>query len=521
MADIFRGLITDEAVSKIRDLTNINGWVIAPFKFYLVSSQGDFSVSRTTATMQTSWYSNNFSGIEKKDNNKILVTIHLDGNEDTISHTINEIYITSKVSGTNADTEEFLYCLIQPVNTITFTPGVGIEMNFIITVTNTNVSDIYTIEYMDKDSLKNYQLKSEKGLSNGYCPLGSDGIVPDDYLPLKDNLPIGTIIPILCTENYQIKGYVPCDGSTYTAADYPSVWEYLTAEKPKLPTCSESAYNSDLVNYGSCAKFVVDTQNDVFKVPTIANGTFLQQANSVSELSKLYEAGIPNITGSITNNGHASFRSASGAFTATKTGRGSNRGDASDGGWFYFNASNVSNVYKDDVTTVQPKSVAVRYFILLSHGTIKEEPSKTEYDNLVEKIDLLMKTYTTGNVVTEKYAGTGDDGQYCWYRIYNDGWCEQGGLYKRTDTSTKWNQTITLKKKFASTKYTVFTNSTGLAGDKYGEHGNNVENITVSSFDYYYYTSASADGTNGFYWKAEGQLADGEWTDPTKIESGV
>ncbi len=90
-----------------------------------------------------------------------------------------------------------------------------------------------------------------------------------------------------------------------------------------------------------------------------------------------------------------------------------------------------------------------------------------------------------------------------WYRIWSDGWIEQGGKYTGT-SGTCWSATITFPKVFSNTNYNVSVTSTGLAGDMWGEHGENVESITTSSFKYYFYTGASGDGTTGFYWTACG-----------------
>lgn len=90
-----------------------------------------------------------------------------------------------------------------------------------------------------------------------------------------------------------------------------------------------------------------------------------------------------------------------------------------------------------------------------------------------------------------------------WYRVWSDGWIEQGGKYTGA-SGTCWSTTITFPKAFSNTNYNISVTSTGLAGDMWGEHGENVESITTSSFKYYFYTGASGDGTTGFYWTACG-----------------
>lgn len=72
-------------------------------------------------------------------------------------------------------------------------------------------------------------------------------------------------------------------------------------------------------------------------------------------------AGLPDINGTFRNNGHAGFQGATGAFTATKNGIGSNRGDSNDGGTYTFAASRSNSIYGNS-NTVQPPSIKVRVY---------------------------------------------------------------------------------------------------------------------------------------------------------------
>ena len=289
MADLFRGLITDEGINKARDIVTTQGWKIAPYQFSFTSApKGEFSTTRTTASMQSTWYTGYFSTVDKIDNNKILLTISLDGNESGVARDITEIYITASSSG---GATPFLYSLIQPIATIVFQPSVGMELSFILTLTNTNKADIYTIEYVDSSKLGNYQLKKEKGQPNGYAPLGTDGIIPDNHLPLRDNLPLGTVVPILCPAGYIPSGYLPCNGLEYTYNQFTSFYDdYLL--KGLVATCTYQEYQADINTYGSCSKFALDTVKGTFKVPQIANGGVIRQAMTDGELNKIYQAGL-------------------------------------------------------------------------------------------------------------------------------------------------------------------------------------------------------------------------------------
>ena len=44
-----------------------------------------------------------------------------------------------------------------------------------------------------------------------------------------------------------------------------------------------------------------------------------------------------------------------------------------------------------------------------------------------------------------------------WYRVYSDGWIEQGGIISVPEFTTSINRTVTLLKKFSDTNYTVLS----------------------------------------------------------------
>lgn len=53
-----------------------------------------------------------------------------------------------------------------------------------------------------------------------------------------------------------------------------------------------------------------------------------------------------------------------------------------------------------------------------------------------------------------------------WYRVYSDGWCEQGGSLTPTGTGSYTSGTITFPKSFKDTNYKCFIMGSG-TGDAY------------------------------------------------------
>ena len=110
-----------------------------------------------------------------------------------------------------------------------------------------------------------------------------------------------------------------------------------------------------------------------FKVPTIKDGTFVQQAMSNGELGKAYKAGLPNLTGktgasSIGNrfpcDGVFAYRNDMGSHTYGTSGSGA--GDV-----VYMDASKQNSIYGSS-STVQPNAVALRCFVVVANTSDNE-----------------------------------------------------------------------------------------------------------------------------------------------------
>lgn len=149
---------------------------------------------------------------------------------------------------------------------------------------------------------------------------------------------VGTIVPRL-SENFtstsEASKYLYCDGSNYDISKYPKLYKVLGTNT--LPDLRDRFLQG----------------NDVA-------GTYL-------------EGGFPNIKGVIGafdtwllyKGGH---RNIGGAFYAgPNLGRLDGEGISSGGGDnfidIYFDASKYNSIFRDDVTTVQPPAVTVRYYI--------------------------------------------------------------------------------------------------------------------------------------------------------------
>lgn len=245
---------------------------------------------------------------------------------------------------------------------------------------------------------------SDLSIRNGGCYIASTPLVdvtPNSKLYIKcvfEDNSTNTTYP------YKIKYSCSTDNETYINADSENIDSFVLTFTNSIPiiltesyinntplatveallnTCTYSDYESDLATYGQCGKFAVDTTNGKFRVPLIKDGAVIQQALSDIELGKAYNAGLPNVTGSIT------VKSSSGAQTqlltdstsgvekngalyisGTRTAYGigqSSETNSSAPKDLSFDASLSNSIYGNS-DTVQMNAVALRYFVVVANG---------------------------------------------------------------------------------------------------------------------------------------------------------
>lgn len=220
------------------------------------------------------------------------------------------------------------------------------------------------------------KLDSNQGSTNAgkVMTVGLDGLLT----PETSTVPVGQIVPYVCTSSYIPDGCLPCDGTEYSQSQFPALWtNYLTSSPVKLQTCTYAEYASDITTYGQCGKFAIDTVNETFKVPTIKDGAYLTQAKTDAELGKAYNESLPNIKGKIeksaggviTNSGV----SGSGAFSTTQTSDLGISNSAIYGGSLKvsFDASRSSSTYQDGAK-VQGDNIRVRFFVVVANAQINQ-----------------------------------------------------------------------------------------------------------------------------------------------------
>jgi hypothetical protein len=246
------------------------------------------------------------------------------------------------------------------------------------------------------------------------------------------------------------------DGANIESGSYANFVSYIanlynSGDYPDLFT-TESDWQSTVTQYGVCGKFVYDAVNNAVRLPKITG--IIEGTTDVTALGDLVQAGLPNIQGTLEFAGTDGWANYTGAFLSTTTekaaGKGHDSGTNNARVNAVFDASDSSSTYGKS-TTVQPQTIKVLYYIVI--GTSVKTDIQVDIDEIAT--DLNGKADTDLSNVPENRGilveKSSKDILPRWYRVYADGWCEQGGSF----TCTSAGQILTYLKSFIDTNYTM------------------------------------------------------------------
>ena len=181
---------------------------------------------------------------------------------------------------------------------------------------------------------------------------------------------------------------------------------------------TEANWQTAVSAYGVCGKFVYDSVNNTVRLPKITG--IIEGTTDTTALGDLVEAGLPNITGSISRfSGGTAAATLSGAFHtttnytnnyyATSTGTLNQINNA------LFDASRSNSIYKDSFNKVQPQTIKTLYYICIA--TSVKTAIEADIDDIATDLNLkagtdLANLTNQGSIVAAKASmpsGTYDD----------------------------------------------------------------------------------------------------------------
>ena len=345
--------------------------------------------------------------------------------------------------------------MTNPLIPYSFIPGTKakaneVNANFITLADNITEISAETATKLNKD-FSNISQSGLDFLKENTAPSRNIGEIVASTLPLTDaglHLLDGTII---------YKTGIYSDFVEYIASIYDSSASYF---------CTEAEWQQSVNTYGVCGKFVYDSVNNTVRLPKYSNKIYTKNITSTAPvIGNGIALGLTNgidYVGARTqaNSGYFAFmRNAYGepvSTTSTTT--------PAAGGTFGITTDPTKSgliAKLSDITT----SLEGYYYIVIATST------KTDIQVDIDEVatDLNGKADTdlsnvpnSKGILTESYVnGTS------WYRVYSDGWCEQGGY--SSDTTDYALLSISLLKVYKDTNYTLTitscsTNGTNSAG---------------------------------------------------------
>ena len=248
--------------------------------------------------------------------------------------------------------------------------------------------------------------------------------------------------------------------------------------------------------FGSAWFYGVDIENECIFLPR--NNYFEQLTCNISEVGKSIEAGLPNITGTINQYFTAGGGDADGSFLLKNYTKyyavsgGGNQGLNT----LTFDASRSNPIYGNS-DTVQPNAVKKLLYICVGN-TI----SSQAMINVVNQGIEILEQVNQGIEGRIKLDGSNAQFPYLvetyqngtsWYRIWSDGWCEQGGSVESIIASP----TVSFLIPFKDDYYKILISQGGNASPALG--------FTDQSRNGFIWTTYSGD--RKAVWEAKGYIA--------------
>lgn len=258
---------------------------------------------------------------------------------------------------------------------------------------------------------------------------------------------VSSTIPLTDVGLHLLDGALIQGSGSY--ADFVDYIAGLVSTYPDLFT-TESAWQTAVTTYGVCGKFVYDSVNNTVRLPkynfkiytgggtasVVGNGTALGLTNGNKE-------------GYLSSWRPGSSVSGTLALSNSST-LGNNSGNYATGSTSAFGISldpEKSGLVAQlsDITT----SLDGYYYIVIATST--KTDIEVDIDEIATdlngKADIDLSNCTKPHIVETYVNGTS------WYRVYSDGWCEQGGM--QTTNLTNNNATVLLLKTMSNTNYSI------------------------------------------------------------------
>lgn len=233
---------------------------------------------------------------------------------------------------------------------------------------------------------------------------------------------------------------------------------YKLASDGHKITTDESTVTNIYNETGVAWYYILDTTNQRFKLPRTKFG-FTGLRDTVG---KFVQQGLPNITGNLfTSRGITGGYS--GAFYSDGNLTGVMSSTSSDSSKnIKFSAAKSNSIYGNS-SNVQPRATQMYLYFYVGDfsQTATEQTAGLNAELFNGKVDLNLNNIDNANNAATnnlnskgiRTVKTSYKSGSSWYRIYSDGWVEQGGSFSSSDTEQ--NKTVNLLKTMSDSNYFI------------------------------------------------------------------
>lgn len=213
-----------------------------------------------------------------------------------------------------------------------------------------------------------------------------------------------------------------CNGATYSRALYKGFFDYITTQGWVKTEAEWQSIAS--ANGGYCPYYSQGDGSTTFRTPKFA--PFIQVAIARANVGKYHQAGLPNITGYWNTRGPEILENATGGAlsiesTSDNYGYGHNTGSKSPK--LKIDASRSSSLYGRS-TTVQPESHEWMICVVVAgQATNLASVDMADVLTTVAQVQNDVDAIPRPNAYVTQTWRSGTK----WYRVWSDGWIEQGG----------------------------------------------------------------------------------------------
>lgn len=174
------------------------------------------------------------------------------------------------------------------------------------------------------------------------------------------------------------------NGQAVSRTTYPALWDYVD-KKLRSILVSEADWQAEYKKYGICGKFSTGNGTSTFRLPVFE---YVKGSTSLSDIGKIQEPSVPNITGSFAVKRYSLWTSTGAFYQGYNVSAQVGNGTDYDSGYCMFDASRSSEVYGKSLgDVVDVLSVKGFWQIKAVGNIIVDDP--TDVKNVYDQLNIL------------------------------------------------------------------------------------------------------------------------------------